>query len=273
MGRIEESCGSVSIRTVETETFSMDYLRFGDGEKVFVILPGLSVQSVLTYAESIASMYKPFVEDYTVYLFDRRKDIPEKYLIHDMARDTAGAMRVLGLKNACVYGASQGGMIAMVLAIEYPDLVKKLVLASTASCVINERAGVIDNWIALAKARRAEDLYMAFGDAIYPARTFAGLRSFFSDAAGTVTAGELDRFVILANALKGFDVSDKLTKIHCPALVIGSRDDKVFGEEASLQIAEALPGAAYHMYDGYGHAVYDTAPDFVERILLFFRQQ
>ena len=34
------------IETIEAETFSMDYIRFGQGSKILVILPGLSVQSV-----------------------------------------------------------------------------------------------------------------------------------------------------------------------------------------------------------------------------------
>ncbi len=42
---------------------------------------------------------------------------------------------------------------------------------------------------------------------------------------------------------------------------------------ASRQIAENLnaqTGPALHMYDGYGHAAYDTAPDYRERLRDFF---
>ncbi len=56
-----------------TENFSMDYIRFGSGRKTLVILPGLSVQSVIPAAADIEKQYDLFKKDYTVYLFDRRR--------------------------------------------------------------------------------------------------------------------------------------------------------------------------------------------------------
>ena len=55
-------------------------------------------------------------------------------------------------------------------------------------------------------------------------------------------------------------------------LVIGSADARVFGGEAVFQIAkrmEGCPGFLLHMYDSYGHAAYDTAPDYKERVMEF----
>ena len=55
-------------------------------------------------------------------------------------------------------------------------------------------------------------------------------------------------------------------------LAIGSSDDRVLGAESTLQIAGRLggrPGFETFMYDGYGHAAYDTAPDYRERMLQF----
>ena len=268
----EEHRGRMDIRTVETDTCSMDYLCFGHGERPFVIIPGLSVQSVLLSAEAVAAAYRPFTEDHTVYLFDRRKEVSEGYSIADMAGDTAGAMKHLGLKEADICAASQGGMIAMMIAAQYHDLVRKLVLASTTAEMTDERYRVPGSWAALARAGRAEDLFLAFGNFVYPDRVFEGMRTNLLEAAGTVTAGELERFVILDESMKNFCALDCLDRISCPVLVIGSRDDRVLGGEASVQIAEAIPGSILYLYDGYGHAVYDTAPDFTRRMMTFFRQ-
>ena len=60
------------IETVHTPDFSMDYLRFGSGERTLVILPGLSVQSVMGLGDAIAAAYRPLEEKYTIYVFDRR---------------------------------------------------------------------------------------------------------------------------------------------------------------------------------------------------------
>ena len=68
---------SVTVNTLKTDDFSMQYIRFGSGEKSMVILPGLSVQSVMPLAQDVAKAYEIFSEQYTVYLFDRRAELPE----------------------------------------------------------------------------------------------------------------------------------------------------------------------------------------------------
>lgn len=77
---------NVLLDTVKTDEFVMDYCRFGCGKGNIVIIPGLSVQSVMPSAQAIAQAYKILTDDYTLYVFDRRKDNPESYCIADMAR-------------------------------------------------------------------------------------------------------------------------------------------------------------------------------------------
>ena len=48
------------------------------------------------------------------------------YTLNDMARDTVGLMDALGIDHAHVVGASMGGMIAQIVAIEHPERVKSL---------------------------------------------------------------------------------------------------------------------------------------------------
>ena len=128
---------------VWTEDFEMGYCRFGFGNKTFVILPGLSVQSVIRAKEAVEASYAMMGGDFTTYLFDRKYEVSEGYTIYDMADDTAKAMKELGLKDVYLFGASQGGMIAMTIAIRYPELVKKLVLGNTSSHVKPEQRAVL----------------------------------------------------------------------------------------------------------------------------------
>ena len=259
----------MKIETVQADTFSMDYFRFGSGEKTLVILPGLSVQSVMGAADAIAEAYRPIEDRFTVYVFDRRTDIPSPYPIRDMAE----AFRALGLKDVCIFGASQGGMIALVLAIEYPELVGRMVLGSSSANVQEAQYRVIEKWIRLAKAGDREGLYLAFGREIYPPAVFEQYREALIAAAGTVTDRDLERFVILAEGTKGFDVVKELDRIRCPVLAIGVFEDSVLDSDATMEIAEKLdvrPDFRLYMYTGYGHAAFDTAPDYKERILRFF---
>ena len=258
------------IETVKTNGFTMDYVRFGQGERTLVILPGLSVESVTKSADAIAKAYAPLAEHFTIYMFDRRRELPAAYPVVEMAEDTAAAFRALGLAQTSLFGASQGGMMAIPLAAGHPELVARLILGSTAARVDERRYRTFDKWVRLAKDGNAAGLYQAFGQDVYPRHIYEQSRDYLAQCAKGVTQDELDRFVILAEGMKGFDVLDRLRDITCPALVIGDRDDPVFGKETAAEIAERLKdhaGFELHMYDGYGHAAYDTAPDYKARIL------
>ena len=266
--------GKIKIETVETENFAMDYFRFGHGDAVLVMLPGISVQSVMGSAAAVAGAYRPLTDDFTIWLFDRRKDLPPACSIRDMARDTAAALRTLGLERVNLFGASQGGMIAMEIALGCPELVQKLVLGSTSSRITEEQYRRFEKWIRFAEEKDAEGLYLSFGEMLYPAELFGQIRGLLTEMAKNVTDEDLRRFIIQAESTKGFDITDELEKISCPVLVLGSNDDRVLGGEASRLIIERLGSRAeLFMYDGYGHAAYDTAPDYKDRILRFLTQR
>ena len=262
----------MKIETLRTDSFSIDYIKFGSGAKTLVILPGLSVQSVMLSAAAIEKAYGVLAKEFTVYVFDRRKELPPVYSVDDMAADTAEAIAGAGIGRTSIFGASQGAMIAMKIAARHPELAEKMVLASAAERISDEETGIFDNWIALAKKGDAEKLYLAFGETIYPRNVFEMMRPLLTEAAKTVTDGDLGRFTILASAAKGFDATRELESIICPTLVLGDTVDNVFGGGAAGAIFDRLKnsrGAELYLYNGYGHACYDTAPDFKERILHF----
>ena len=264
------------ISTIKTDNFTMDYFKFGTGKKNLVIIPGLSVQSVMGAANTVAAEYKTMEEDFTIYVIDRRSEIPEKYSIQDMAKDTAEAIKSLGLDKVSIFGASQGGMIAMLIAINYPELVEKLVLGSTSSHIKQSQEKVLDYWIELAKNKNAHLLYQQFAKDIYPEEIYSEYIDYFNDVSNSVTNRDLERFVILASAIKGFDISDDLKKIKCPTLAMGVYEDKVLDSDATMEIAENLdyrPDFKLFMYIGYGHAAFDTVPDYRDRIRKFLLEK
>ena len=150
----------------------MNYLKFGTGDKTLVMLPGLSVKSVLLMGDAVKNAFRAFDKDYTIYLIDRREDVPPVYTVADMARETAEKMKELGLEDVCLFGASQGGMMAMLIAAWYPELVHKLVLGSTAAKISDLGNSVIGGWVSLAEKRDGEALYLDFLKKVYPAYLF-----------------------------------------------------------------------------------------------------
>ena len=263
---------STQIETVKTDSFTMDYFQFGHGKEKLVILPGLSVQSVMNFADMVTDAYQILADNFTVYVLDRRKELPGCYSVEIMAQDTVTVLRALGLNRINLFGASQGGMIAMRIAIEQPELVQKLILGSTSACVEETQYKTVETWIQKARSGKKTELCLAIGKSLYPKDVFEQSRELLAEAAKSVTDADLHRFIILAESLKGFDTTIDLEKIACPVFVIGSMDDQVLGAAASEQITTHLnkqTGFKFYIYDGYGHAVYDTAPDYKERILHF----
>ena len=262
----------IQIEAVKTEGFTMEYCRFGKGKRTFVIIPGLSVQSVMPLVDIIADAYRELTEDFTVYVFDRRKDLPEVYRIEDAARDTAEAMEKLGLEDADLFGASQGGMIVMKIAMDHPELVHKLVVGSSSPVISDGLFNRFEEWIRLAELGDAEKLYLSFGEMVYPKEVFEQARVMLVNTAATVTKEDLSRFLTLLNGMHGLDLSGDLGRISCPVLVLGSEDDRVLGVEGSKQIYDGLTDQAeseLYLYNGYGHAAYDCAPDYKTRIHRF----
>ena len=258
-----------TVKTVRTDTFAMDYCVFGAGERTMLILPGMSVQSVMKNADAVAEAYACFSATHTVYLLDRVREMPLRYTVEDMAHDTILAMQALGLRDADVFGASQGGMIALRMAISEPSMVHRLVLGSTLARQNKVSIETFDRWASLADRGDASALNRDFVSRAYCEETQAAFRGYFASVESAGTPEELRRFAVLSRACREFDCFDALDRIQCPVLVLGAGEDRVLTGTASAELSKALRCDCF-LYDRFGHAVYDEAPDYKERILNFF---
>lgn len=257
------------IKAVKTDSFEMEYMKFGNGEKTMVILPGISLTSVLLSAPSLAKSYSGFEENFTVYLFDRKKNICKGYSIENMAEDTVAAMNEVGIEKACVFGVSQGGMIAQCIAVGHPEKVEKLFIASSLSKTNDIFVENIRKMDELSLKSNLEEMNNFFFGLVYSDEYLEKYRDVIKYLARIGTEKEIERFGALIDACRDFDVSDRISQISCPTLVVGSRKDKMVTGEATVETAGII-GCDYYLYDGYGHAVYDEAPDYKERIMKFF---
>lgn len=249
---------------------SLDCVRFGSGAETLVLLPGLSLQGVKGAALPLAFMYRIFAKVYTVYVLDRKAEVPQGCTIRDLARDTACAMEQLGLRSADVVGVSQGGMIAQYLAIDYPHLVRKLVLGVTASRQNTVMEEAVGGWIDMARRGDYGAIIADMFPRMYSPAYLKRYRWMLPVLTRVGRPKEFSRFITLAEACLTCGSYPELSRISCPVFVIGGRQDQVVTGEASEEIAAKL-SCAIHMYDGLGHAAYEEAPDFNERIFRFLR--
>lgn len=261
------------VETISVGEDEMDYTVFGNGSKTFVIIPGLSIHSVMSSAEAIAAAYQDFTADYTVYVFERPKKLREGMTNKDIAEETTAAMKTLGIESADIFGASQGGMIAMEIAINHPDMINKLILGSTLAKQNDTFQQVIEQWILLAEKKDEPALLENFADNVYSEATLAAYRDVLVSSNRGITDEEYERFIIQAKACTGFDCYDELPAIKCPVLVLGAEGDYVTTAEGSKQIADALQCEYYLYGEEYGHGVYDEAQDYRERCLKFLANE
>ncbi len=249
---------------------TIDYIAFGTGKTPLIMLQGLNTRSIKRAGFSLAYMYRLFAKDYTVYLFDRRCDVGEGLTVSDLADDVAASMDALGIACADVLGVSQGGMIAQYLAIKRPDLVHAMVLAVTL-CENNKTIEkVICNWLEMTERRDWKALVADMTEKMYSENYLRRYQPLLPLLTILQKPKDPRRFSILAKACLTCNTADFLANVSCPVLVIGGGKDQIVGTYAAAELAEKL-GCECVVYDDLGHAAYEEAKDFNQRVYDFFK--
>jgi pimeloyl-ACP methyl ester carboxylesterase len=258
--------------TLRENGVETSYIRFGTGKKTLVMLPGVSdgLKTVRGAAVPFALLYRALARDFTVYVFSRRNDLPAHFTTRQMADDLAAAMRALGLADACVLGVSQGGMIAQYLAIDHPELVKKLALAVTLSRPNETAARVIGDWTAMARRGDYKGIMLDTAKRYYSPKYLRRQLPFYRILGSVGKPKSFDRFLTQAESCLQHDAYELLPRIGCPTLIIGGMDDRIVSAKASEEIAARIPDSTLILYPGLGHGLYEEAKDFFPRVASFF---
>ena len=117
---------------------------------------------------------------------------------------------------------------------------------------------------------------MSIGKHIYPGGFFEQSRDDFIEISKTVTDEELANFIKFANGIKGFDLSNKIAHIKCPVQLSYDVEDSVFTDDPASALKKhlsSLAGFESKSFNGYGHALYDTVPDFMKWLYEFFEKK
>ena len=250
----------------------MDYISFGSGKKILIMIPGLGdgLMTVRGKALPMACMYGIFAKDFTVYMFSRTNELEEGCTCRDMARDLKEAMDKLGIEKANVLGVSQGGMIAECLAIDYPEKVERLILTVTIGRQNEVLQSVVRSWIEFARQNKFGEVMKDVTVRMYT-EEWARKYRFIIPLLGLYPAPKNPaRFITMATACIIHDVYDELDKISAPTLVIGGGKDRTVGPDAAGELAAKIKGSELLIYPEYGHGLYDQAKDFNQKVYDFF---
>ncbi len=198
------------------------------------------------------------------------------FSVATLAEDLAAVIQDAGLDEVTLVGHSLGGMIALELCHEWPDLMRtrinSLVLCNTTYRPATE---TMIGGAAIARleriTRRPLDLVgsqhlridrwrkvVKPSDALFWAVSFAGFAPGASARQVDFTCDMLadtpsDVIFDLFKAYRDFDVRHALGGIGVPVLVVGGTHDHVTLPEASEYIAARLPQGKLKVFEGCGH--------------------
>jgi pimeloyl-ACP methyl ester carboxylesterase len=189
-----------------------------------------------------------------------RRFAPGQYTLSDMAADTVGLLRALGLAPAHVVGASLGGMAAQMVAAEHPDAVRSLtsMMANTGHRLKGQPKLRVYPWLLRPApatregyAERYADIFTAIGSPAYPpdrARLRAdGERAFERGIDPRGTGRQLGAILASGNRARA------LRTIRTPTLVVHGTADPLVQPSGGRQTAKLIPGARLLMLEGMGH--------------------
>lgn len=255
-------------KTITIDNSTMDYVSFGKGGKVLVVLPGLSdgLATVKGKALLLARSYKQFFKEYTVYMFSRKNNMSEGYSIKDMAGDLAKALDILNISSISLLGVSEGGMIAISLAIYHPHLIDKLIIAFSSPTTNNTINKNINTWLTYTAQDNHSKLMIDVAEHSYSPNYLKKYRNLYPFLKYIGKPSSYNRFNINANAILNFNEKDNIQSISCPTLIIGAKLDEIVGVEASYELAKNIKDSELYIYPNLGHAAYEEASDFYERI-------
>jgi pimeloyl-ACP methyl ester carboxylesterase len=203
------------------------------------------------------------------------KPAPLPYTLYDMANDAVGLLDALGIKKAHIVGASMGGMIAQIVATDYPE--HTLSLASIMATDGKPGLPIIADPERMAKIpppgpnedkqayiARTVKTWQVIGSQTYPRDEHVVLEAVTRDVERSYCPSCEARqgAASLFTALE--DRRLKLGTIKVPTVVIQGDEDPLIPLEAARDVAVNITGADLRVIHGMGH---DVPPQLVNTVV------
>ncbi|MGB8842552.1 MAG: alpha/beta hydrolase [Aliidongia sp.] len=184
------------------------------------------------------------------------------YRLDDMAADTVGLLDALGIDKAHIVGASMGGMIAQLVAADFPDRARSLtsIMSTTANPAVPQ--GKPEALMALmappapagdeaAIVARGLRIAQVIGSPGYPQEEAVVREAILADARRSFhPAGGARQ---MAAVVCAEDRRPKLATLAVPTVVLHGADDPLVPVEGGQDTAANIPGAELRIVPGMGH--------------------
>lgn len=244
------------------------------GDPAIVLLHGLLFDGGMWrgQVEALASLGR-------VVIFDGpghgKSEPGPRFTIEDHADAMLDAFGELGIEKAVCVGLSWGGMLAMRMAIQHPQLVAGLALMDT-SASAEPLAKKLKYRTLIAMHKRVGFPYALFEREIAPllfsSKTRANNKDLLEQSyrrSMGFERGGVSRAAI-AVVVHRTDITGKLGRINVPALVMCGSEDASQPPSESEKIAKGIKGAELVILEGLGHMSALEDPEAVNARLIPF---
>jgi DNA-binding SARP family transcriptional activator/pimeloyl-ACP methyl ester carboxylesterase len=251
------------IQYARSGDISVAYQVVGDGVADLLMIPGWVSHLGLDWEEPLWVRWCERITRFARLIrFDKRgtglSDRPPGVAtLEERMEDARAVLEASGVERAHVMGWSEGGPLAILLAVTHPELVASLVLYGTQACFCpaddypwsRTQAEVDDSIIYVREQWGTESFAQHFaprGDRRFAAQFAAYLRAGASPAAGAA----------LEEANMKIDVRPLLARVRAPSLVLARTGDPVGPPAAARYMAERMVDAHFIELPGDDHVIW-----------------
>jgi 3-oxoadipate enol-lactonase len=195
---------------------------------------------------------------YSVLRYDHRghgksQAVPGPYTMAALAEDAAALIAQEARQPVHFVGISMGGMVAQALAVRYPQMIRSIVVANSASHYDDkirarwqERIRLVQQGGTEAVADYVMERYFT---PEFRADTVNGGQARVAAARARLVATDAQAYLASCEAIAGIDFRSSNGLIHCPSLVLAGLRDESTPPALSRAIAIAISGAQLSMLD------------------------
>jgi pimeloyl-ACP methyl ester carboxylesterase len=244
-------------RVEERQLGPLEGLVAGTGPAL-VLLPGLAPQNGRPTGPMRSvevALIRTFSGAFTTYWLARPTGLPVGTSLGDIAARTAEALRAQFAEPVNVLGISTGGSVAQQLAADHPELVRRLVLASTGYRLGEKAQALQQRMIEVAERGRPRTVLAEFARELVPpwrGRTLATAAMYAVGLRLYPGARDLRDLSATLIAEAGFDLR-RLPPISARTLIIRGGRDRFYEPEVIHETARLIPGSHLEIYPRRGH--------------------